>query len=154
MVRSGHPLLKKKKLALKDLVEHSWIMPSDGTVLRREIENAFHEAGLQVPVNTVESVSILTNRTLLMETDMIGSMPYQVVKTYEEVGLLKRLPVHLKANLGPVGYSVRGDRELTPAVQYFLQVLTDTAKGMGSSRISFHAPKSVLLSGISSATTL
>lgn len=132
VVRSGHPLLKKKKLGLEDLIDHSWIMPSEGTVLRREIENAFHEAGLQVPPNSVESVSVLTNRTLLMETDMIASMPYQVVKTYEEVGLLKRLPVHLKANLGPVGYSVLADRELTPAVQYFLEVLTDTAKGLGS----------------------
>jgi DNA-binding transcriptional LysR family regulator len=132
VVRSGHPLLEKGNLELKDLVDCQWIMPSEGTVLRREIENAFHEMGLQVPQNTVECVSVLTNRTLLMETDMIASMPYQVVKTYEEVNLLQRLPVHLKANLGPVGYSVQAGRELTPAVQYFLQVLKETAQGMGS----------------------
>ena len=132
VVRTGHPLLKRGKLALKDLVEQNWIMPSEDTLLRREIENAFHSAGLQVPHNTVESVSVLTNRTLLMETDMIAAMPYQVVQTYEEVGLLKRLSVPIKANLGPVGYSVRAGRELTPAVQYFLRVLADTAKGLGS----------------------
>ena len=132
VVRSGHPLLAKKKLGLEDLVEQSWIMPSEGTVLRREIENAFHSAGLQVPHNTVESVSVLTNRTLLMETDMIASMPEQVLKVYEDVGLLSRLPVHLKADLGPVGYSVKAGRELTPAVEYFLEILTNTAKGLGS----------------------
>jgi len=132
VVRAGHPLLKKKKLTLKDLVEQSWIMPSEGTVLRREIENAFHSANLPVPVNAIESVSVLTNRTLLRETDMIGSMPDAVLKTYEEVGLLARLPVNIKANLGPVGYSIQAGRELTPAVQYFLQVLKDVAEGLGS----------------------
>ena len=132
VVRAGHPLLKRNKLDLKDLVQQSWILPSEGTVLRREIENAFHTANLPVPVNTIESVSVLTNRTLLQETDMIGSMPDAVLKTYEEVGLLARLPVHIKANLAPVGYSVLVGRELTPAVQYFLQVLKNTAEGMGS----------------------
>ena len=131
-MRSGHPLLRRKKLALADLVEESWILPSEGTVLRREIDNAFHKKSLQVPQNSIESVSILTNRTLLTETDMIAVMPYQVVKTYEEVDLLQRLPIRLKADLGPVGYTVRAGSELTPAVQYLLQVLKETGQGIGA----------------------
>tara|TARA_R110002110_G_scaffold91264_2_gene237527 strand:- start:147322 stop:148275 length:954 start_codon:yes stop_codon:yes gene_type:complete len=133
VARSGHPLLKREKLTLRDLANESWILPSEGTVLRREIDNAFHKAKLPVPQNAVESVSLLTNRTLLLETDMIGIMPYQVVKTYEDVGLLKRLPIRIKADLGPVGYTVRAGRDLTPAVEYFLQALRDAAKGIGSS---------------------
>ena len=105
------------------MVDESWILPSEGTVLRREIDNAFHKVNLPVPRNAIESVSVLTNRTLLIETDMIAVMPYEVVKTYEEVGQMKRLPIRLKADLGPVGYTVRADSELTPAVQYLLQVL-------------------------------
>ena len=132
VVRSGHPLLGREKLGLADLVEESWILPSEGTVLRREIDNAFHGADLPVPHHAIESVSVLTNRTLLMETDMIAVMPYQVIKTYEEVDLLQRLPVPIKADLGPVGYTVRGGDEPTPAVQYFVQLLHQAATGMGS----------------------
>jgi len=132
VVRTGHPLLKKRKLALADLVDKDWILPSEGTVLRREIDNAFHKAKLQVPQNAVESVSNLTNRTLLTETDMIAVMPYQIVKTYEEVGLLKRLPLRIKTDLGPVGYTVRAGAELTPAVQYLLEVLKETGQGLGA----------------------
>lgn len=131
VVRSGHPLLEKKKLGLKDVVDQSWILPSEGTVLRREIDNAFHKAKLPVPQNAVESVSVLTNRTLLMETDMIGIMPYEVVKTYEDVGLLRRLPIHIKTDPGPVGYTVRAGDDLTPAVRFFLQQLQAVAEDMG-----------------------
>lgn len=134
VVRSGHPLLTRKRLSLRDLVTQSWILPSAGTVLRMEIDSAFHSANLPVPQNAVESVSVLTNRTLLMETDMIAVMPYQVIRTYEELGLLQRLPVRIKADLGPVGYTVRADTELTPAVQYFLQLVRQSAEGMGSDR--------------------
>lgn len=134
VVRKGHPLLEKKKLTLKHLVGQSWILPSEGTVLRREIDNAFHAANLSVPSNNVESVSMLTNRTLLMETDMIAVMPDQVLKVYEEVGLLQRLPIAIKTDLGPVGYSVRVGHEYTPAVQFFLQTLREAAEGMGEER--------------------
>ena len=136
VVRSGHPLLARKNLQLKHLIEQAWILPSEGTVLRREIDNAFHSAGLPVPRNSVESVSVLTNRTLLLETDMVAVMPYQVIQLYEEVGLLKRLPIRIKTDLGPVGFTVRVGHELTPAVQFFIAILRDTAKGMGSSKPS------------------
>ncbi len=134
VVRSGHPLLKKKKLSLSNLVDESWILPSEGTVLRREIDNAFHKVNLSLPQNTIESVSILTNRTLLTETDMIAVMPYQVVKSYEDVGLLKRLPLSLKTDLGPVGYTVRAGGKLTPAVQYLLGIFKETAQGIGATK--------------------
>jgi DNA-binding transcriptional LysR family regulator len=134
VVRSGHPLLKTKKLKLSDLANESWILPSEGTVLRREIDNAFHKARLQVPRDAIESVSILTNRTLLTETDMIAVMPYQVVKTYEDVNLLMRLPIRLKADLGPIGYTVRANSEQTPAVEYLIEVLKETGQGLGATR--------------------
>lgn len=132
VVRSGHPLLERKRLSLRDLVEEHWILPSEGTVLRREIDNTFHKAGLKVPANRIESVSVLTNRTLLMETDMIGIMPFQVVKTYEDVGLLRRLPIAIRTELNPIGYTVRAGGEATPALRYFLDILVETGRGIGS----------------------
>lgn len=130
VARKGHPLAKKDKLTLKDLVNEQWILPSTGTTLRSEIDNAFHKAKLNVPTNVIECVSILTNRTLLMETDMIAAMPYQVIKTYEEIGLLEQLPIKLKADVGPVGMTIRSNTELTPAANYLLETLRLTAKNM------------------------
>ncbi|WP_101760042.1 LysR substrate-binding domain-containing protein [Oceanicoccus sp. KOV_DT_Chl] len=134
VARKGHPLASKQKLSLKDLVNEQWILPSSGTTLRREIDNAFHKAGLNVPHDSIECVSILTNRTLLMETDMIAAMPYQVIRSYEDMGLLEQLPLKIKAELGPVGFTVRANSELTPAANYFLSILKQTALEMEKSK--------------------
>ncbi|WP_019529343.1 LysR substrate-binding domain-containing protein [Dasania marina] len=128
VARKDHPLSKKEKLSLKDLVNEQWILPSEGTTLRREIDNAFHKEGLNVPQNCIECVSILTNRTLLLETDMVAAMPYQVIRSYEDMGLLTQLPIKIQAALGPVGFTVRANIELTPAANYFLTILKSTAQ--------------------------
>lgn len=130
VARTGHPLAQRGDLALEDLVNEQWILPSPGTTLRREIDNAFHKSGLPVPSNVIESVSILTNRTLLMETDMIAAMPYQVIRTYEEIGLLCQLPVQLKADVGPVGVTTRANTQLTPAANFLLDLLREVGGEM------------------------
>jgi DNA-binding transcriptional LysR family regulator len=123
-------LAKKKKLTLADLVEAQWILPSPGTTLRREIDSAFHRAGLPVPRSVIESVSILTNRALLVDTDMIAAMPYQVIRAYEEMGLLCQLPIRLQTDAGPVGVTLRAGAQLTPAASYLLEVLRETGKAI------------------------
>jgi DNA-binding transcriptional LysR family regulator len=130
VARTGHPLAKKKKLTLADLVEAQWILPSPGTTLRREIDSAFHRAGLPVPRSVIESVSILTNRALLVDTDMIAAMPYQVIRAYEEMGLLCQLPIRLQTDAGPVGVTLRAGAQLTPAASYLLEVLRETGKAI------------------------
>ena len=128
VARKDHPLAQKQSLSLKDLVDQAWILPSEGTTLRSEIDSAFHKEGLNVPQNSIECVSILTNRTLLLETDMVAAMPYQVIRSYEDMGLLSQLPIKIKAALGPVGYTVRANTELTPAANYLLDILKRTAQ--------------------------
>lgn len=127
VARKSHPLTAKKKLTLKDLCDQQWILPSAGTTLRREIDNAFHKAGLDAPHDAIESVSILTNRTLLMETDMLAAMPYQLLQTYEELGVLCQLPVKLKTEVGPVGVTTRANTDLTPAAKYLFHIFRDVA---------------------------
>ena len=107
VTRRGHPLTRKRRLGLRDLVHEPWLMPLPETTLRRQIERAFVEAGAAVPKNVIESVSILTNRVLLRKSDCIGVMPYHVALDDVEHGLLAILPVKLKSIEGPVGAILR-----------------------------------------------
>jgi len=127
VTRTGHPLQSRGRLALKDLVDEDWILPPPETMLRNEIEFAFHKKGLNVPNNPVESVSVLTNRTLLKNTDMITVLPLQVALTYEEIGLLKRLDTSVIMEPGPIGVTLRAKRELPPAAHYLLEALREEA---------------------------
>ncbi len=128
VTRADHPLQGKKNLSLHDLVDQEWILPPRTTMLRKEIDMAFHKEGLDVPANPIESVSILTNRTLLKNTDMITALPLQVVLTYEEIGLLKRLDIPLIIEPGPIGVTLRAKRQLPPAAHYLLEALREEAE--------------------------
>lgn len=128
VARADHPLQSRKNLTLHDLVDQQWILPPRETMLRKEIDGAFHREGLDVPVNPVESVSILTNRTLLKNTDMITALPLQVVLTYEEIGLLKRIDIPLIIAPGPIGVTLRAQRQLPPAAHYLLEALREEAE--------------------------
>lgn len=127
VTRTDHPLQSRKNLTLRDLVDQDWILPPRETMLRTEIDRAFHREGLDVPANPIESVSILTNRTLLKESDMITALPLQVVLTYEEIGLLKRLDIPLIIEPGPIGVTLRAQRQLPPAAHYLLEALREEA---------------------------
>src|SRR5215469_15094708 len=68
VVRRGHPLLRRRRLGLKELVNEPWLLPLPETTLRRQIERAFLDANAPLPRNVIESISILTNRVLLRKS--------------------------------------------------------------------------------------
>src|SRR5579862_3623754 len=68
--RRAHPLARRRRLTLRDLSNEGWVLPLPETALRRQIERAFTEAGVPLPRNVIESVSILTNRALLRKSEI------------------------------------------------------------------------------------
>jgi len=123
VTRRGHPLSRKRRLTLRDLVNEAWLLPLPETALRRQIERAFVEAGAPLPRNVIESVSILTNRALLRKSDCVGVMPYHVALDDVEQGLLAILPVKLKSIESPVGAILRAPGTLPPAASALLDCL-------------------------------
>ncbi|WP_379067158.1 LysR family transcriptional regulator [Mesorhizobium sp. UC74_2] len=54
VARRGHPLAERHDLGLADLIGWEWILPPQETSLRRQIDIAFREEGLEPPVHAVE----------------------------------------------------------------------------------------------------
>jgi DNA-binding transcriptional LysR family regulator len=134
VTRPGHPLLRKRRLGLRDLVNEAWLLPLPETTLRRQVERAFLEAHAPLPRNVIESVSILTNRVLLRKSDCIGVMPYHVALDDVEHKLLSILPVKLKSMETPVGAILRAPGNLPPAARALLECLRLAAKDVPSPR--------------------
>ncbi|HEY8053084.1 MAG: LysR substrate-binding domain-containing protein [Steroidobacterales bacterium] len=135
VVRRGHPLTRKRRLALRDLTKEAWLLPLPETELHRQIERAFIDAGASLPKNVIESVSILTNRVLLRKSDCLGVMPYHVALDDVEHGLLSILPIRLKSLEGPVGVIVRAPGDLPPAASALRECLRAAAKDVPSPRL-------------------
>jgi DNA-binding transcriptional LysR family regulator len=128
IVRAGHPLARRRRLDIAALADSEWILPPPETTLRRQVEKAFHDAGVEAPRPIVQSVSLLTNRALLLTTDMIGVWPRQVVLEDVRAGALAILPVALPAAAGPVGLSRRRNVILSPAAQALVAELKAAAR--------------------------
>jgi DNA-binding transcriptional LysR family regulator len=135
VVRRGHPLTRKRRLTLRELVNEPWLLPLPETSLRRQIERAFRDASAPLPRNVIESVSILTNRVLLRKSDCIAVMPYHVALDDVEQQLLSILPVKLKSIESPVGAMLRAPGELPPAASALLACLRVAARDVPSPRL-------------------
>jgi len=120
VAREGHPLASRASVSLKDLQTQDWIMPPPQTSLRRQLEDSFRKAGLELPARTVESVSLLTNYSVLQATDMVGAVPYQIVEA--QPGLV-RLPIGFEVGPSAIGVTVRASPPPSPATAYFLTIL-------------------------------
>jgi DNA-binding transcriptional LysR family regulator len=135
VTRPGHPLLRRRRLGLRDLANEAWLLPLPETALRRQVDRAFLEASAPPPKNVIESVSILTNRVLLRKSDCVGVMPYHVALDDVEHGLLAILPVKLKSIETPVGAIVRAPGALPPAAAALLECLRLAAADVPAPRL-------------------
>ena len=118
--RKGHPLDTHKKVTFEKLAQNDWILPPTQTTLRRQIDKEFFDRGLPAPSNPVECVSFLTNRSILIDTDMIGVFPLHVVQREIINGELAIVNCKLNISESPVGVTYRQEDALSPAATAFL----------------------------------
>jgi DNA-binding transcriptional LysR family regulator len=128
VARVGHPLGKRRTLKLAALSQEQWILPTPEAAYRRRLDAAFRQVGVEPPRQIVESLSILTNRMLVQETDMLAVMPSKVAQHYVNLGLIAILPVKLPPPSGPVGVITLLGRPLTPAATDLIQTLGEVAR--------------------------
>ncbi|WP_411753742.1 LysR substrate-binding domain-containing protein [Serratia sp. (in: enterobacteria)] len=120
---SHHPLVNMVDLNLQHFAEWPWILPPIDSPARRVADQFFKESGLPIPENIVESLSLLTNVNLLVDSSFLGLMPTAAARRFIAAGLLIQLPL---GDVGPpaeVGFSVREDKPLTPACRQLIECL-------------------------------
>lgn len=130
VVRAGHPLAGRSGLALADLAAFGWILPPAETTLRRQLDQHFVGRPEVMPQRIVESVSFLTNRALVLSSDVISVLPSHVAATDLEYGGFVELDWRVPVGTGPVGVSFRRQGSLSPAAQVFIRTLTEIGAGM------------------------
>lgn len=129
VVRAGHPLTRRRGLMLADLLDEPWILPRQETSMRRQIDEAFRVQGLPPPANSVESVSILTNRSLVLLADYLVVWPVELARFEAAQGLVAALDVPLPTTHRPIGLSTRAGARLSPAAETLIAALRREAAG-------------------------
>jgi len=128
VVRAGHPLARRRRLDLAALHDGAWVFPTPEAAYRSLLDASFRQAGVEPPRNVVESRSVVSNLTLLRETDMIGVMPDGLARQYVALGILRQLLVALPPNTGPIGAITVPGRPAPPGTADLLQALRQVAQ--------------------------
>lgn len=127
VARVGHPLAQEGHVPLADLLNADWILPPAETTLRRQFEAVFHRQGLRAPSPAIESVSFLVNRSLLLETDMLGVWPRSLIDTELDGHRFTILETEVTVEVGTIGISRRRESLMSPAAEAVMSELRLTA---------------------------
>jgi DNA-binding transcriptional LysR family regulator len=127
VLRSGHPLLKKAKPKLEDLVRWPWVLQPPGSPQRSRFEAALRTAGVHARLDITETASTVATTALLEASDMAAIMPASLAAHYARLGVLRVLELQLPLQVPSIHLITRKQRELTPAAASFVQVLLATA---------------------------
>lgn len=127
VVGRQHSLATQSPLDLAQLANMDWILPTPESDAMRPVEHFFEALGMKKPRRLVESVSIMTNLGLLVESEMIALMPFTVARQFVRLGLLSILPVGNNRSFGQIGYTMAAARVPSPATQRLLLALQEVS---------------------------
>lgn len=96
-VRREHPLTRRRKVRLIDVVDYSWIFPIVGTTHFPLIKQLFSAAGLKTPVPRIECGSIQFAKAVILQSDSIGILAEQAIEFELTSGQMALLPYENKA---------------------------------------------------------
>ncbi|WP_348698721.1 LysR family transcriptional regulator [Duganella fentianensis] len=131
VVRPGHPLLSARKLSLRELASQAWILPPQGSILRARCELMFRRAGLEVPINVIDTTAVLLVTPLLQQTDALNVMPVAVAKYYESQGVLNILPIELPCRMDAYGIITVEGHIMSPGASLLLKSVREVARELG-----------------------
>lgn len=130
VARPDHPFVGRKDAALADLVGAKWILPSQSTSLRRQIDAAFRLEGVEPPIASVETRALLLIQSLLLQSDYLTAMPWQMVAWGVKEKRLGVVPVSLAFTEAAVGITSRVDLPPSPITARFVEALRKVSSAL------------------------
>lgn len=124
VVRQGHPALDAPADALSALLAYPWILPLHPSQLHEEIRELFTNQGLPLPKDVIECSTLLTVRTILLETDAIAPLPMLIGLRDE---LLQMLPTRLPTVPRAIGVTLPAERSVSIHTRRLIDALRTIA---------------------------
>lgn len=130
VVASNHPLARRRKLALSELMAERWALAAPDTYLGELVRNAFRAKSLPMP-HAVVSTSSMQLRFELMETGgFLTLASHSMVIHPSRRGRIKALPVAFGDEAGPMASITLKARQLTKVSGFVLEEARAVAKSI------------------------
>lgn len=126
--RKDHPLAKRKRLALKDLLHYPWVLPVHGTPTRERFEQMVHTHSLPTEFGLIESSSQVLIRGLLKGSDRLTIISLQQIQLEVELGLLTIIDYNIGDIPREIGVTQRTNWQPSQIHQEFFKHLSICAR--------------------------
>ena len=141
VTRIGHQLLVAKRLQLADIAALPWILPPPGSILRHRCDMMFRRAGLEPPIDVVDTTALLVIIALLQQTDALHVMPLEVARYYASLNMVSILPIDLPCKMDAFGIIRHRHHLMSPAADMLLEAIRVAAGEL-------YAPADALAAGV------
>lgn len=129
VARSDHPIHQRGAMTLEELADEPWVMTGDYTFGRQLVRRVFSQAGVELPLPTVETNSVRAMINILRHSLKIGFLSEAHARAYPEIAQVQTVTEMPFREGGAVW---RSDMALIPVAERFLglaeQVIRDRAR--------------------------
>jgi DNA-binding transcriptional LysR family regulator len=129
VVRYNHPLAKKKRVTLEDLLLYPWVLFGPRVYGKDRFNAPFVEAGLPRPTVQIESNSAAFNKELISHADFLGYLPYDLINRTHEEKRIVALNVRGVTWDREVGITYRRRGSLSHATEILIEEIKEIAGG-------------------------
>jgi len=124
VVHAGHPLARRKKLEMAELVNGwPWILQPETSPARIGLDQALQRLALPLPADIIECSSVYSMQQLIQLTDAIMVLSETALRDYLKMGLVVALPVELDVQLAPFGLLLRKGEHISRELGLFIDLL-------------------------------
>jgi len=122
-----HPLGRKARLTMEQLMRHPWVLPAEDTSFFLQIAQSMRAVGLSSPPARVRSYSMLAMPAIVSTSEMLGFLPTSMFGTGALSAGLQRLPVDFNWVASPVGVLMHRELAGNELLERLLGILRSVA---------------------------
>lgn len=123
VVNSNHPCAQKKFCQLEELMQWPWLLYPKGTPIRERMEGAFTRAQVNIPLNTINTMSMQTFLQILHSGPMVAMLPEAMVSQQVAEGRLSIVQTDLILDTQDYGILTRKGELVPDIAQKFIDIL-------------------------------
>jgi DNA-binding transcriptional LysR family regulator len=122
-----HPLGRKARLTMEQLMKHPWVLPAEDTSFFLQIAQSMRAVGLSSPPARVRSYSMLAMPAIVSTSEMLGFLPTSMFGSGALSAGLQRLPVDFNWVASPVGVLMHRELAGNELLERLLGILRSVA---------------------------
>jgi LysR family transcriptional regulator of gallate degradation len=132
VARKDHPLARKARVRLQDLLDYPWVLRESGAPSRELLNGVFRALGIASPRIAVQAGDLGILRGLLMNSDMLSAVSAQHLLYEVQSGTITVLDIDLKFSERDVGFVLRRDAQPSALCLLLMEEIRALAQSMYS----------------------